>query len=302
MKKKNHIVFLIFIVILLIAALFFYYLTRLSDFPFISMKYVYDKKEFNSPESLNYNLMISKFSADYIKNYFQKLNLNYANEYEIIYAIVKFVRKHLKPEYNDISNIDAVFKNRDSEYDAICSGYSQLVCAAAQTLGFKSRTIWMQGHTVAEIYFSKSGWVMVDSNGNLIFRNKINNLFASCVDLITDFDSYIPFRIDETINGNDYDYISMNETEVFKNNKTAVIIESRSLLSFTSDSRNPLKIVKYLIGHNIAEGMQFVSHNSKKYGNQRFNVVFFFGVETILFVIVFFILFWKPRRNESDRF
>ncbi|MBP7652103.1 hypothetical protein KA977_01690 [Candidatus Dependentiae bacterium] len=282
---------------LLSAAGFAVYLTKGIDFPFITMRYIQNKIEFNSFETINYNMPVSEYSSKYIKKYFEKINISWEKEEDVIFVINEFVRKHLKPENNDLNSLDDIFITAEngSEYNAICSGYSQLTCAVAQTLGFKSRVIWMRGHTVSEIYFEKTGWIMIDTNGNLMFKNKNNGLPGCLIDIIFEFENFIPVRISNEMAGNDYDYIKMKNTWIYRNNPVIVVIENSNLLSFTSNSRNPVKVLQYLFGKEIANGIQFFHKGGSKLGNQRYNVIIFLFWE-ILLAASAVIIFLRKRR------
>jgi hypothetical protein len=181
--------------------------------------------------------------------------------------LAEYVRNKLYHHISkDIDPRKIIYTN--SEVPQICSGYSKLMVAVANALGYSARVIWTNGHTVSEIYFPNKGWVLIDTNGNLIFKNKYAE-FLSLIDVVDNFNESIPIRLSKET-GNDHDYIKENKTKVYDSNDIIVIIKGDKVLDFDDNTRNPKTVLKYILwGEPIAQGIQYIGNNRQRIGNSR---------------------------------
>lgn len=302
--SKKKLLILLIIIFLITPPAFLYYLKYMNVFPFITIEHIESIEEFNEIDNLSYELELSEYSENIINEYFSKMDMDNMSYENIIYEITLFVRENLQHQSNVIHKIAPILESEEP-YPAICSGYSKLAVAISNTLGYPARVVWMWGHTVSEIYFADYGWVMVDTNGNVIFRNKQSNKFASIIDLTDNFDDYVPEKIisDEKFLEEDLspDYLEEEDSiNVFDDNEIIVVIDADNLMDFDIKSNNLVEIIGYLTGDDIAEGIQYVGKNKINYGNKRLVIWAFLSYETILFcLIVYLSIKIKSKRDNT---
>lgn len=266
-----------------------------TSFPFITMSYTESAREFNSrgfdleiPISDNFK---SRVGAD--------LSLVLKDKDDIFYlasTLASYVRSRLFHKSNVICDVDAILES-DGEDAAICSGYSKLLVAVANSLGYESRVIWMNGHTASEIYFPEYGWVLVDTNGNLIFKDEKGN-YASLLYVVENFDKATPVRLAETTD-NDPDFLSSNNYTVYDKNSLLVIIEGTRLFDFDLRSKSPTPLLKYLLSNEpIARGIQYTANERTKLGNLRKLVLLVSILDAIIALSgsVYFIRYRRKKR------
>lgn len=266
-----------------------------TSFPFITMSYTESAREFNSrgfdleiPISDNFK---SRVGAD--------LSLVLKDKDDIFYlasTLASYVRSRLFHKSNVICDVDAILES-DGEDAAICSGYSKLLVAVANSLGYESRVIWMNGHTASEIYFPEYGWVLVDTNGNLIFKDEKGN-YASLLYVVENFDKATPVRLAETTD-NDPDFLSSNNYTVYDKNSLLVIIEGTRLFDFDLRSKSPTPLLKYLLSNEpIARGIQYTANERTKLGNLRKLVLLVSILDAIIALsgLVYFIRYRRKKR------
>jgi len=181
-------------------------------------------------------------------------------------ALAAYVRAHLFHEQRDpLRDLPAVLDS-EGEDGALCSGYAKLLTAAAQALGYDARVVWMAGHTVSEVNFPGRGWVLVDSSGNLMFRNAEGN-WAGALYVVEHPDGVVPTRpADRT--DNDLDFMSSGRGSVYARNPVLVVIEGARVLDFDARGKSPGPALRYvLLGRPVACGIQYTGGGRPALGN-----------------------------------
>lgn len=184
----------------------------------------------------------------------------------VSFALAVYVRSHLFHEQRaPLRDLQAVLDS-DGEDGALCSGYARLLAAAAQALGYDARVVWMAGHTVSEINFPGRGWVLVDSSGNLMFKDAEGN-WAGALDVVEHLDEVVPARpADRT--DNDPDFMSSGRLSVYARNPVLVVIEGARVLDFDARSKSPGPALRYvLLGRPVARGIQYTGGGRPALGN-----------------------------------
>jgi len=304
LSPKTKLFFLCFIVndiILIIAILFYIYLAHWTHFPFVSIKYFNNPKQFNDLTALNYNLTISDKIQTKIKSEFAetKFSANSTKNFDmsIIKQLTRYTRSRLKPNANIDEDIEKIVF-AEKEYNGICSAYSKLLITAAAALGIKARVVWLLGHTVSELYFADTGWTLVDANGNLIYRNKNTGKLASVTDLVDNINDYLPERIIEEYT-NDPEYLNKPMVKVFDKNKIVIAIDNNDVYDFEIRSKKIENIIDYILGKDIALGIQYLTPNSSKFGNNRNFTRIFFITEFLLAILMIYLLVLAIKRKDK---
>ncbi|MBR9693051.1 transglutaminase domain-containing protein [Candidatus Woesearchaeota archaeon] len=275
--KKCKYLLIILIIINIIGVAF----VLSKPFPFISMDYAttdFDERNVNS------NVELTDKFQEVVKNAIaisDKENIS-----EVTRKIAEFVRTEL---YHDSAlNLDirgVVFEI--AEIPQLCSGYSRLVVSVANTLGYDARVVWMKGHTISEIYFPEKGWVLVDTNGNLVFKNEEDE-YLSLTQVTDDFSNAVPTRLSEPTD-NDPDYLGNKETRVYDNNPIVVVIDGENLFDFGYRTRNLMTVTNYvLFGNPVARGVQYISNDRTRLGNARWVLlpIFILDILLLLYLII----------------
>ena len=178
---------------------------------------------------------------------------------------------------NKIRNIHEVISINE-DYKSICSENAKIFAGLMYSIGYHSRVIWMCGHTVAEIYHPAKGWILIDPYGNVVFKDK-HDQYMSLLSIKENYQNAKAENIIEKIYSENPDYIESNyfnnKENVYNSQKCYVIIDGGSLFNFHNKSRNVSCILKsFLFGEaTIAKGIQYVSTDSKKFGN--FGITFY---------------------------
>lgn len=246
-----------------------------KPFLVISMEYIDTMEEFNS-KNFNFTVPVSNNFRLKVKKDLQHI-INECGKNDVFHVaqkLTKYVRSHLSPKNNIIHDLDAVLEF-EGKTPAVCSGYAKLLAAVASTLGYKSRVIWMDGHTVSEMWFPGYGWVLVDTNGNLMFKDEKGN-YTSLLYTVENFDKVSPKRIASPA-GNNPDYLSSGKYSVYKNNSVIVVIEGPRLFDFDVRAKSPSFILKYIfLNKPIAKGIQYIDGGRRKLGNiNKFSLLFY---------------------------
>lgn len=290
-KRIPYFIFVTIIIMALNTSAMIY--VKRAAFPFITMKYAYTENKFNYNDldiAMRINPKLKKNIISELKPLLPTYVPNSDTVFQYSGILAKYVRSHLYQRINTVHDIAKIL-NSSKEYPAICSGYSKVLAYVAQALGFKSRVIWMNGHTVSEVFYPDYGWVLVDANGNLMFREK--KKYISLIDVVVNFNDAVPVRLvaASCCGNDDPDYLLSNNYTVYRKNNIIVVIEGSRLFDFDIRTKSPIVLLKYILGiDNVAEGIQYVS-GREKLGNLRrlFQIIAIMDLLFLIFVVVFFI-------------
>ncbi len=263
--------------IILIGILFFICMSNLlKPFPFINMSYTRDITQFNcSPEQMQIDLNISltaKKIADMKKYVYLFKNDNYQNDLDDIHAMVYATRAILHTSRGiDLRRINNILST-DKNFLRICSEASKIFMTLSQAMGYYSRVLWINGHVVFEIYIHKK-WVLVDSFGNIMFKNKKTKDYVSLLDVLVHYKKVYPEQIVKRKYNDMTDYIDskylQKDINVYNQQDLVVVLENTKIFQFHRKTHEIENIVKFMfLGESsISSGIQFLLPNSSKVGN-----------------------------------
>jgi len=251
MKKKLK--FLLLGIVLLLFSAFTYWKVVVLPFPFIEMKYSNLKDFYSKPEFVLYEKPIDSL--------INEISVLVKKSREIgFYGSGNKVRSE-----NDILVLD---KN----YKEICSELSKILFYQLKKDNISSRVVWMNGHTVTEVYHQSTGWFLVDPYGDIIIKDCQEDLLnlieiknTTCLDVI----DLTPDK-DFGVNYKTMNYLTKKKN-VFKdeNQNLYVVIDENYIFDFHKKT-NDIKEVflfTFSIQNNIGKGEQLLIDDSPKVGN-----------------------------------
>ena len=270
-KKK---LFALFIIILISA--FFINNIIFKPFPFFKIKYIDNKNVFNSDPINNRNFYDLENDGDLdslfqnnveIENIKKSSRLN-----KIIYATELTREIQEKSLGNKIKTFDDILLV-DSKFKEICSESSKIFLYLMHILGEKVRIIWLNGHTISEVW-DENEWIFVDTTSNTFAFDKDNKKLTSFLNVINP-NSSIEFRpIIETKHKLwDYRYDPSNLHKIIEDNNLAVVLSNKNIFNFHTTEEKISRILNSIFINSKYEAMQFL-HSSKtsKVGNIGINI------------------------------
>jgi len=257
-----------------------------SEFPFITLYYRKTIEDFNY-NGLDLEIPLSdKFKEKVFSDLKPVLEDN-KDPFFVSVVLTDYVRSYLTTEdsvTNVVHNVDEILESSE-KYPAICSGYAKFFASVAQTVGYQSRVVWIDGHTVSEIYFPNYGWVLVDTIGNIMFQDK-NGKYISSLHVVEYFDSVTPKRITSEAFSEEY--------AVYDKNNLIVVIEGSHLLDFDLRTKSPKVLINYILGKDeVAKGIQYTGVGRETLGNYRFSFVALIIIDFFALIIFIYCLFKK---------
>ena len=271
MKRK-----ILVVVGLLVIGFSIYAIERIiKPFPFIEVSYIKNESKFNAaPKNLDINLSIPyvnklKQNVLFLCNDINLTIQDREKDMDIIKKAVKLTRYIINKTIGNRDvrdNPEDVFDLKH-KYFHICSESSKVFVTIMQALGYKARVIWMDGHTTSEAFIGNK-WILIDSYFNLMFKNKKGE-YISLLESVKNFKENTPVRIVEPIYPNNPDFlINPSLVNVYNGQKLFVVLDGKHLFSFHKNTKDILKIIKFIIGDNlIGKGMQFVGFGGSRVGN-----------------------------------
>ena len=270
-KKK---LFALFIIILISA--FFINNIIFKPFPFFKIKYIDNKNVFNSDPINNRNFYDLENDGDLdslFQNNVEIENIKKSSRLKKIIYATELTRKiQEKSLGNKIKTFDDILLV-DSKFKEICSESSKIFLYLMHILGEKVRIIWLNGHTISEVW-DENEWIFVDTTSNTFAFDKDNKKLTSFLNVINP-NSSIEFRpIIETKHKLwDYRYDPSNLHKIIEDNNLAVVLSNKNIFNFHTTEEKISRILNSIFINSKYEAMQFL-HSSKtsKVGNIGINI------------------------------
>ncbi|MBU2544903.1 transglutaminase-like domain-containing protein [Patescibacteria group bacterium] len=296
-SKRYKILIIIILFTVLINGLTLLYLKN-TEFPFITLYYRGTVKDFNYNE-LNLEIPLSQEFKEKVSSDLDPILQDSEDVFFISFTLTDYVRSHLHSEgseTNVVHNVDEILESSE-KYPAICSGYSKFFASVAQALGYQSRVVWINGHTISEIYFPNYGWVLVDTIGNLMFQDK-DGEYVSLLYMVEYFNSAIPKKIIPEANNNS---TSLEEYSVYNKNNLIIVIEGPHLLDFDIRTKSPKVLVNYVFGReDVAKGIQYVGMGRETVGNYRATLIALAAIDFFAFIVFIYCLLKRKKKYVRD--
>lgn len=296
--KNKYFCLILIVVFVVIINLGFLAAVKKTEFPFLTIAHKYRTSDFNS-SGLDFKIPLSQQFIDKVRADLEPKLESQNDPFVIVSVITEYVRPRLF--YQDGARVDDLDRILETEEEdpAICSGYAKFLAAVSQALGYESRVIWMEHHTTSEIYFPDYGWVLADSNGNLMFKDE-SGKYAGLFYIIDNFDKAVPVRITAE-SDNDLDFISLDKVGIYKYNKVVVAVEGSHLLDFSARTKSSRLLINYILGReDIAKAVQYTTGRRELLGNFRYSIIALIIFDFCFLIIFIICLFFKKKKYVRD--
>ena len=273
-KLSKKIIFSSFI--LLIISVFFCFNIIYKPFPFFKVDYIYEKKKFNSDP-----LKDTKF---YKINISKNTNLNFDSREEIlqilhsdIFTKIKLATRLTRTiQEGSLGNVIKTYDNilsKNTMFQEICSESSKIFLYIMSALGENVRVLWLNGHTINEVWHNNS-WIFVDPSSNTLAYNNQDKKFVSFLDILENSSS-VQFKniIEERHKLWDYRSDPEKLHNIIDSNNLIMILSNKNIFNFHTSEEKLKRIFSSLIFKSNHYAKQFItSKNTSKVGNVGLNI------------------------------
>ncbi len=220
-------------------------------FPLIEMEYINGVSAFNQkPIDGNIDYNFQKIVPEMVSNVKRQIGKNHNYTAEKI-----------------LSTSEEMFQSPETIYP-ICSEQAKYLVYLAKEMGLNARVLWLSGHTVAEVYHTLLGWVMIDPYTERFFMHKDNKSYASVTDLITNYDNYVQLEVISTSTVNNKKNIKANSLRhVYEKQTVIVELEANDVFKIHLVDRSLLFILKTFFVEMELGGRQWLRPDSERLGN-----------------------------------
>ena len=247
-----------------------YYEVIYKPFPFINMTYT------NSIEQVN-DFSFNDFHSYEFRNIDLSTTVSMSDFQKITWAVEQ-ARNLQDISYGSLLREKESMFDENRSYMNICSENSKILSNLLYELNFPNRIIWMDGHTVVEVYFDQK-WVLIDSYGNVVAKNKLG-ILASLEDVINNYDEMTFHKITNLTYDNLPEYTENNylntSPNVYSDQSLFVVLDISSVNSLHIKNRDVMNIINSILGNysdGVGIGIQFLLNDeSKLVGNYGIKV------------------------------
>ena len=220
-------------------------------FPLIEMEYINGVSAFNQkPIDSNLDYNFQKIVPEMVSN-----------------VKIRIGKDHKYPAVKVLSTSEEMFQSPEMIYP-ICSEQAKYLAYLAKEMGLNARVLWLSGHTVAEVYHTLLGWVMIDPYTERFFMHKDNKSYASVTDLITNYDNYVQFKVISDSTGNSIKNIEDKSLRrIYENQAVIVELEADDVYKIHLVTRSlPFMLKTFFIEMELG-GRQWLRPDSERLGN-----------------------------------
>jgi hypothetical protein len=220
-------------------------------FPLVEMEYINDVSAFNQkPIDGNLDYNFQKIVPEMVSN-----------------VKIRIGKDHKYPAVKVLSTSEEMFQSPEMIYP-ICSEQAKYLAYLAKERGINARVLWLSGHTVAEVYHTLLGWVMIDPYTERFFMHKDNKSYASVTDLITNYDNYVQLKvISDSTENNKKDIEDNSLRRIYENQAVIVELEIDDVYKIHVVDRSlPFTLKSFFIEMDLG-GRQWLRPDSKRLGN-----------------------------------
>ena len=243
----------------------------IKPFPFFNVEYVKNKEIFNeSPlNELNfYKIKINKNSNFDIlikKKIISKKNDDLLKKISYATELTRLLQE--KSTGNELKVYENLILS-DVKFNEICSESSKIFSYIMAELGEFTRILWLNGHTVTEVWDGKR-WIFVDTSSNVYAFNETKETFTSFIDIVENT-SLIKFKsiIEKKHKLWDYRDDPQKLHDIIDKNNLIFVISAEKVFNFHIKYEKINRIINTLSINNSNKAKQFVGFkDSFKVGN-----------------------------------
>ena len=247
-----------------------------KPFPFFKVNYISKKNIFNSSPSTDLNFYDLKledktnlFILDSIK--FEKIKN--AGGFEKIQFATELTREiQEKAVGNKIKIYDNIL-SEESSFLEICSESSKIFLYLMYELGEIARIVWLNGHTITEVWH-ENDWIFVDTSSNTLAFDKRQEKFLSLLNILK---STTPIEFKPIIQTKHklWDFRESPDKlyKILEEINLVVVLSNKNIFNFHTNEEKINRIFSSITFNSNYEAKQFI-YNSKtpKVGNIGINL------------------------------
>ena len=265
MKYKNIFFLISFLIIIFISNHLF-----IKPFPFFKVDYYKVADKFNTDpindlEFYNLPLSTSKLPPEIHEKilFFQDKSL--IDKIRISTQITRSIQE--KSLGNIIKNYNQVL-NQNDDFSEICSEAAKIFVFLMSSLNVTSRVVWLNGHTVAEVW-QKNQWILVDPSSNTLAIDKFTKNNLSLTEVITLYPDVEFTTINELTDSLwDYRFDAEKLHNILSNIEIIFVMSNEKVFSFHNIDQKIERIFSSTFFNNKFEARQFIGFDKAiKVGN-----------------------------------
>ena len=262
--------------ILLIILIYFCFNIVYKPFPFFSVDYVNEKKEFNSdplkdPEF--YKINISKNTNLNFDSREEILKIQHSDIFTKIRLATRLTRTIQEGSFGNVIKTYDNILSKNTMFQEICSESSKIFIYIMSALGENVRVLWLNGHTINEVWHNNS-WIFVDASSNTLAYNNKDKKFVSFLDILENSSS-IQFKniIEEKHKLWDYRSDPDKLHNIINNNNLIMILSNKNIFNFHTSREKLKRVFSSLKFNSNYQAKQFItSTKTSKVGNVGLNI------------------------------
>ncbi len=259
---------------------------KAAVFPFASVEVlIYSDFDKSEPEFRNIELSSEFIESVRTGNPDAYIKAEEGETEEAARLLAKWTREHFRHGNNTVIESPQEVLESEGDVEALCSEYAKFYVSSAQALGIEGRVLWMNDHTISELWDEKTNRPFIaDTNGNVIFRNDDETL-ASMTEIIQGRKSLPERFVEDLGESNDPDFSNEGKLSLYVEQNLVLEIEGAHLFDFQKRNWSPGVIIDRLLGGDgVARGRQLRISDATHTG--RGAVYFGIGFVLMIFQII----------------
>lgn len=267
-----------FLILLLVITLisYLFYNVILKPFPFFKVDYFNKVSKFNSNPSNHiefYHLEINKVANPLQINLIELDEVKKAKRFQKIKIATKLTRQIQEKSVGNDIKVDFNILSNDSSFKEICSESSKIFLYLMHLFGETARVLWLNGHTVTEVW-DENNWIFVDTSSNTLAFDISQNKYLSFLELLNS-NNLIEFEPIIEIRNKLWDFRDSPDRlyEIIEENNLVLVLNNKDVFNFHTNEEKINRISNSLNLNSNYTAKQFI-HNEKtpKVGNIGLNL------------------------------
>ena len=247
-----------------------------KPFPFFKVNYINKENIFNSSPFNDldfYDLKASKSINLLPLNTLEIEKIKKVSRIEKIKFATHLTRDiQEKSLGNKIKVYDNILSD-DNAFHEICSESSKIFLYLMNMFGEKARILWLNGHTITEVW-NENDWIFVDTSSNTFAFDKKQEKFSSFINILNSKPS-IEFKPIIQSKHKLWDYRESPDRlyEIIDENNLIIALNNKDIFSFHTVDKKINRVFSSIFFNSNFSAKQFI-HNSKtsKVGNVGINL------------------------------
>jgi hypothetical protein len=262
-------ILIIFILLFLIGYLIHNIIFK--PFPFFKVNYINKNNLFNS-DPLNdldfYDLKLEDSSNLFLPDSVKFEKVKNLGKFEKIQYATELTREIQEKSLGNQIKIYYNILSEESTFQEICSESSKIFLYLMHVLDERARILWLNGHTITEVWH-ENDWIFVDTSSNTLAFDKKLEKYSSFLNVLKSTNS-IEFKPIIQTKHKLWDFRESPDRlyEILEENNLIVVLSNKNIFNFHTNKEKINRIFNSIFFNSNYEAKQFI-HNSKtpKVGN-----------------------------------